>query len=134
MKKFIAVSGGFDPFHIGHLNLLEDAAKLGPVTVFLNSDEWLIRKKGFVFMPFRERGDILRSIRYVDSVRGPINHTAEGLRELAPFIFAFANGGDRTEPDPEEAAVCKLHSIYMLFGVGGEKVQSSSKLVEQVKK
>ena len=55
MKK-IVVSGGFDPVHIGHLQMLDDAKDLGNhLTVILNSDRFLKEKKGFVFMPFKER-------------------------------------------------------------------------------
>jgi cytidyltransferase-like protein len=48
------VSGGFDPIHAGHVAMIRDAAKHGDVIVVANSDEWLMRKKGFVFMPFEE--------------------------------------------------------------------------------
>ena len=64
--KRIAVSGGFDPVHVGHLRMFQAAHINGltehgvvDVVVILNSDEWLIRKKGFVFMPFEELKEIL---------------------------------------------------------------------------
>lgn len=44
-KKIIAISGGFDPVHIGHVKMIEEASKQGGVLVILNSDEWLMRKK-----------------------------------------------------------------------------------------
>ena len=47
MKKIIAVSGGFDPIHIGHVRMIREAAKLGHVVVILNSDEWLKKKKSY---------------------------------------------------------------------------------------
>ena len=34
MKSFILISGGFDPVHQGHLNLINDAAKIGKVAFF----------------------------------------------------------------------------------------------------
>ena len=49
--KIIAVSGGFDPVHKGHIQMIEEASKIGPVMVIINSDEWLMRKKGYIFMP-----------------------------------------------------------------------------------
>ena len=48
------VSGGFDPVHIGHIQMIEEAAKWGKVIVVVNSDDWLMRKKGYVFMPWKE--------------------------------------------------------------------------------
>ena len=41
MKKVVVVSGGFDPLHSGHINLLRNAKSLGDtLIVILNSDEW----------------------------------------------------------------------------------------------
>ena len=47
----VVVSGGFDPVHIGHVRMILAAAQYGDVIVVANSDSWLFRKKGFVFMP-----------------------------------------------------------------------------------
>ena len=41
MNDIILVSGGFDPIHSGHINLIKDASKYGDVVVLLNSDNWL---------------------------------------------------------------------------------------------
>ena len=46
----VAVSGGMDPVHKGHVRMIQEASQFGEVIVILNSDEWLMRKKGFVFM------------------------------------------------------------------------------------
>ena len=68
MNKTIAISGGFDPVHIGHLNMIEGAADHGDVIVILNSDAWLQQKKGYVFMPFEERKAILEAFSDVHHV------------------------------------------------------------------
>ena len=65
MVKKIVVSGGFDPIHIGHVRMILEASHEGDVIVIANSDEWLQRKKGYVFMPWEERAEIIRSIRGV---------------------------------------------------------------------
>ncbi len=58
--KIIAVSGGFDPIHIGHIRLLKEAKALGDrLIVILNNDNWLKKKKGYIFMPEEERAAIL---------------------------------------------------------------------------
>jgi len=56
-KKTIVVSGGFDPLHVGHLRMMQEASQHGKLTVIINSDEWLFRKKGYVFMPWAERAE-----------------------------------------------------------------------------
>ena len=53
MKKIILVTGGFDPLHSGHIAYFNAAKALGDqLVVGINSDAWLIRKKGRAFMPF----------------------------------------------------------------------------------
>ena len=36
----VCVSGGFDPVHIGHLRMIQEAVQYGEVIVIVNSDEW----------------------------------------------------------------------------------------------
>ena len=63
VRKSIMVSGGFDPIHIGHVRMIREASKYGEVIVVANSDEWLFRKKGYVFMKWEERAEIIKAIR-----------------------------------------------------------------------
>ena len=65
MRELVLVSGGFDPIHSGHIYLIQEASKYGEIVVLLNSDEWLKRKKGKEFMPFKERAIIMKSLKYV---------------------------------------------------------------------
>jgi len=131
----VAVSGGLDPIHIGHYRMLKDASEHGIVVVILNSDEWLKRKKGYALMPFEERQEILECCMYVDYVV-PVDDSdgtvCEALRILKPDFFA--NGGDRNVESTPEVSLCKELGIKMLWNVGGEKIQSSSALIDNVKK
>ncbi len=137
----IAVSGGFDPIHIGHVRMFEEAKKLGDrLVVILNNDHWLKKKKGYVFMPDHERAEVIRALRSVDEVvlTGHIENTDDmsvctELRALKPTIFA--NGGDRKEDNVPEVAVCNEVGTTMVFNLGhGGKVQSSSWLVANYEK
>ena len=137
--KIIAVSGGFDPLHIGHINLFKSAKQLGDkLVVILNSDEWLKAKKGYAFMPQEERKAVLEAVKYVDEVI--ITHHAEKhedvsvcreLRKIKPNIFA--NGGDRNQNNIPEYDLCEKLGIKMAFNVGGGKIRSSSDLVKKQK-
>ena len=67
--KIVVVSGGFDPIHSGHIEYFKSAKNLGNyLTVALNSDEWLNKKKGKFFMPFRDRDTIIQNLEMVDEV------------------------------------------------------------------
>lgn len=131
----VAVSGGMDPIHFGHVRMILEAAQFGEVIVILNSDEWLMRKKGFVFMPWEQRAEIIESIKGVKKVvrvDDSDGSVCEALRREKPTYFA--NGGDRTDKNTPEMEVCAELGISMLWGVGGGKIQSSSELVANIRK
>lgn len=139
MKKIVAVSGGFDPIHIGHVRMFRDAKQFGDtLVVILNNDNWLKTKKGSNFMQEDERREILLAMKYVDDVvitSHKVNdHDRSVVRELdilRPDIFA--NGGDRKLKNTPEEKFCSEHGIKTVYGVGGGKVQSSSWLISKSK-
>jgi cytidyltransferase-like protein len=139
-KKLItvAVSGGFDPIHAGHVRMIREAAALGDrLVVIMNNDNWLTHKKGYAFMPEAERKEILEAIAGVDEVVVTLHPAAATdrsvcteLRMIKPHIFA--NGGDRTGDNIPEVAVCDEIGCTMVFEVGkGGKMQSSSWLLKR---
>ena len=134
-RPLIAVSGGFDPVHIGHIRLIRDASRYGDVLVIINSDEWLERKKGYVFMPYKERAEIMgniKGVRLVTSVDDSDGTVCQALRRHKPD--AFANGGDRKTENTPEMDVCEELGIQMMWSIGGNnKPQSSSWLVNKLK-
>ena len=134
-NKTVMVSGGFDPIHVGHVRMIQEAAKHGDVIVVANSDAWLERKKGYVFMPWEERAEIILSMRGVLDVL-PVDDSdgtvCDALRRYNPGYFA--NGGDRKQNNTPEMDVCEELGIEMLWEVGGGKIQSSSDLVKNSKK
>jgi D-beta-D-heptose 7-phosphate kinase/D-beta-D-heptose 1-phosphate adenosyltransferase len=136
-KNIVAVSGGFDPIHIGHIRMFREAKKMGDkLVVILNNDNWLMKKKGFVFMPQLERKEILESIEGIDDVV-LTNHAkntrdksvCNELQKIRPDIFV--NGGDRTRDNIPEVATCRKIGCSMVFNIGkGGKIQSSSWLTK----
>ncbi len=130
----IAVSGGFDPIHKGHVQMIREAAEYGNVIVILNSNDWLVRKKGYKFMSFDERAYIAGSIKgviIVANVDDSDGTVCKALRRFKPDYFA--NGGDRYENNTPEMDVCEELGIEMLWNIGGGKIQSSSQLVNNDK-
>lgn len=134
-RPTVMVSGGFDPVHAGHIRMIRSAAQYGDVIVIANSDDWLFRKKGFVFMEYERRIEILNAIKgviLVDSVDDTDGTVCEAIRRLKPTYFA--NGGDRGRQNTPEQTVCEEIGVELLWGVGGdEKLQSSSELAKKVR-
>ena len=135
-KIVVAVSGGFDPIHVGHIRMFKNAKKLGDeLVVILNNDNWLKQKKGIIFMSEKERKELIESFRDVDRVilsehkNGSKDASVcNELIKLKPNIFA--NGGDRKYGNIPEVPVCKSINCKMVFNVGkGGKMQSSSWLL-----
>lgn len=148
-RKVVMVSGGFDPVHIGHVRLFEEAKKLGDeLVVVINNDNWLRQKKGYVFMPEHERKEIVEAFGAVDRV--VLSEHEENTKDMSVCMelikvkpHIFANGGDRNEKDADnpqsslyrEKQIHKKLGITMVYNVGyGGKVRSSSELIKEVKK
>lgn len=138
-EDVVVISGGMDPVHGGHIDYITQAAKYGVVVLLLNSDEWLKRKKGYIFMKWPERQKILmamENIKSVHSVNDEDDTVVKGLtfiRWLYPDKkIYFAKGGDRGPDNTPEAEWCDHLGIEMLYGIGGEKTQSSSELIRGV--
>ena len=132
-EKVSLVTGGFDPIHSGHLRYFERAKDHSDyLVVGLNGDPWLKRKKGYSFMKWGERAEIIRALRGVVAVE-PVDDAdgsvCEAIQRLRPTYFA--NGGDRKAENTPEVSLCHELGIELVWNVGGEKIQSSSKLVDK---
>lgn len=62
-------TGVFDLFHVGHLNMLKNAKSLcDKLIVGVTTDELVSYKHKKAVIPFDERAEIVRNIKYVDAV------------------------------------------------------------------
>lgn len=138
MKTIVLITGGFDPLHSGHIAYFRAAKKLGDILVVgINSDDWLTRKKGTPFMPFKERAEIVRNIISVDFVidfndnDGSAKRAIEMVRQSYPQDrIIFANGGDRTKENIPEMDIID-DNLEFAFGIGGEDKKNSSSWILQ---
>lgn len=151
-----ATSGGFDPLHVGHLRSIINMKiavrdHLGlkknkfvkidrPIlsVVIVNGPAFLIKKKGYEFMPLNERMEIIQNLQGVDYVVpwdqvGDDTTVTNALSIIKPHFFC--KGGDRTkESGLAEQAVCDSLGCEIIYNVGGGKIQSSSWLVDAADK
>jgi D-beta-D-heptose 7-phosphate kinase/D-beta-D-heptose 1-phosphate adenosyltransferase len=141
MKRIVLITGGFDPLHSGHIAYFKAAKTLGDMLIVgLNSDDWLVRKKGAAFMPWNERLCIINNLSMVDEVYtfndddGSAKHFIQQARAHYPDAqLVFANGGDRTKDNIPEMDVIDSN-LSFVFGVGGEnKMNSSSWILQEWK-
>ena len=87
-------------------------------------------------MNFEERKEIILGFSCVDEVTKCIdldNTVCKTLEMLSKnnAIDVFANGGDRkNSQDIPENKICIENDIELVFGIGGNKIQSSSELTK----
>jgi len=137
--KIVLATGGFDPLHSGHIAYFKAARELGDkLVVGINSNDWLVRKKGQAFMPWEERATIIAALHVVDRVinfNDDDNSARDAIRKARAIYpnahIIFANGGDCTKDNIPEMDLLKeyLH-LKFEFGVGGDtKTVSSSQIL-----
>lgn len=129
----VAVSGYFNPLHVGHLEMIQKSKKLGDKLVAIVNNDFQVGLKGSVpFMSQVDRLKIVGALRDVDEVFLSIDKdktVCKSLAKVKPDIFA--NGGDRKSlGDVPEFPVCQKLNIKMVDGLG-KKIRASSILIAQ---
>lgn len=135
----VAVSGYFNPLHVGHLEMIKLAKKLGDkLVVIVNNDKQVSLKGRVSFMSEQDRVTIIKALRDVDRVvlavddyRWPDGEVPviKTLAKVRPNIFA--NGGDRKNlANVPEYEVCQKYKIKMVDGLG-KKIRASSTMIAE---
>jgi len=139
VKKVVITSGYFNPLHIGHINLIREAKKIGDfLVVIVNNDEQVKLKGSILFMPEKERIEIIKALRYADDVILSVDKdesVIESLKLVAkkhPGELFFAKGGDKNIDNIPEKNICQELNIKVINGIGGDKIQSSSWLLKNI--
>jgi cytidyltransferase-like protein len=136
-EKTILVSGAFNPLHFGHLLLLRDASKYGKVIVALNSDEWVIKNKGYLLFDFETRKSLLEECQHVSEVIPFDDEDGDvvyALFEVRPTYFG--NGGSATSLSlpKEELQVCGYLGIEPVFNLGDTAKDIDNKMLVSAQK
>ena len=146
MDRIVIVSGYFNPIHVGHLDYLQEAKKLGDVLIVIVNNDHQVKIKGSTpFMSLKDRLRIVQALECVSQAVPSVDEdssVAETLNILHTKYslywdfdrMIFANGGDRKSDNVPEYELCQERDIKMEFNVGGGKTQSSSTLLEKAGK
>lgn len=115
------VPGGFDMFHIGHLNILRAAReRCDRLVVGVATDEALVEMKGRPpVVPHAERMEILSSLRFVDAVVPDVAADKRVAWRTHPFDVLFKGTdwlgtpkGDRLEAELREVGADVVYLPY----------------------
>ena len=142
-KKVVVISGYFNPCHMGHIEYARAARDVagpeGIVYCIINSDAQSHLKKGYSFIPEKDRLAVMNAMRYIDHAILSVDtdrtvcKTLELLCTSAEYETPthFLNDGDVTAQNrcPEEV-VCETHGIALVYASNG-KIQSSSWILEK---
>ena len=132
------ISGVFDLFHVGHLNMFKRAKEQCEyLIVGVVSDEGVRKYKEVEpFVPYEERAEMVRSCRYVDEVvKIPLEF--RGVREayqMYHFDCQFSGSDYKNNPDwLADKEFLEKHGSDMVFFPYTEST-SSSKLKQLIEK
>ena len=128
-ELIVAVSGYFDPLHIGHLEYFQLAKQLGDkLYVIVNNDFQAVLKKQISFMNENDRLEIIKSLSIVDNAFLSIDQdksVSKTLEKIKPDIFG--NGGDQIKGSILEEETCIRNNIKIVDQLG-KKIRSSSEI------
>ena len=130
----IALSGAFDPLHVGHIRMIKSATNFGRVIIILNSDDWVKRRKGYLLTPWSDRKELLLAINGVSEVikvNDSDETVCEALESMHPTVFG--NGGYTTRTNTPERELCLRLGIRLVWGLGGgEKDAYSNDMIRKI--
>ncbi len=136
-KITVAVSGYFNPLHVGHLEMMEKAKKLGDRLVVIVNNDHQVKLKGSVpFLNQADRLKIVSAIKWVDKVFLSIDRDSSVCKSLAkvkPDIFAQGGARKHRNIPASETDICRKLNIRRIDGLG-KKIRSSSILIAQAAK
>jgi len=127
-------TGVFDLFHIGHLNILCAAKQLCDVLIVgVSTDELVFEyKKKKAIIPFEDRIEIVRSIKYVDVVIPQKNlNKIEAAKKLKFNVLIVGDdwyNNKRWSKDEEVLKKYNVKIIYLPYTPGISTTQVKKKI------
>ena len=128
-KKYnvIYTTGVFDLFHHGHLNILKESKKLCDyLIVGVSTDELALKVKNKnPIIPFQERSEIIKAIKYVNQVIPQTNKNKQDVVDKYN-VNAITVGDDWVGKYP--SVTCELIYISYTNGISSTLARKKSGL------
>jgi len=126
-------AGVYDLFHIGHLNLLKNAKGMcDKLVVGVTTDDLVTYKGKRAMIPFEDRIEIVRSIKYVDAVVPQYDMDkltmCKKLGATVLFVGDDWYGTDKWKAYEEEFAKEGIRIVYFPYTKGVSSTQISKAL------
>lgn len=140
MKKKYKIgytTGVFDMFHIGHLNVIKNAKKYcNHLIVGVTTDEISLNKKGKLpIIPYNERCEIVRAIKYVDEVVPQLGYDIEAKIEAwkklkfdVMFVGSDWQGTDKWNEIEKKLKEYNVDVVYLPHTDGISSTQLRKKI------
>lgn len=129
-------AGVYDLFHIGHLNLLKNAKGMcDKLVVGVTVDELVAYKGKKAMIPFEDRIEIVRSIKYVDAAIPQYDMdklaTCKKLGATVMFVGDDWYGTDKWEKYEEDFRKEGIQIVYFPYtkGISSTKITEALNLV-----
>ena len=136
-KKIVLCHGVFDLFHVGHLNHIDEAKKLGNILIIsVTTDRYVNKGPGRPFFNIKQRLQILSSIKNVDYVMASDSpNSVEIINKVKPHIYFKGPDYINTKKDftgfiKKEINAVKKHKGKVIYGLG--ETYSSSKILNKI--
>lgn len=127
-------AGVYDLFHIGHLNLLKNAKGMcDKLVVGVTTDDLVQYKGKRAMIPFEDRAEIVRSIKYVDAVvpQADMDKLTMCKKLGAKRLFVGDDwyGTEKWQRYEEEFAQAGIEIVYFPYtrGISSTKISEALK-------
>ena len=131
-------TGVYDLFHIGHLNLLKNAKGMcDKLVVGVTVDELVAYKGKQAMIPFEDRIEIVRSIKYVDAAvpQYDMDKLAACKKLGAKFLFVGDDwyGTEKWQQYEKEFAQEGIQIVYFPYtkGISSTKINEALSAVRK---
>ena len=125
-RKTVITYGTFDLFHIGHLNILKRARMLGDrLIVGISTDSFNLKKNKKTVIPYDERAEIIRHLRFVDQVIPESCWEQKHKDIIQHNVDIFVMGHDWEGKFDSLSTLCNVKYLPRTKGISTTKIKSS---------